>query len=195
MTTQLQENPLDLGRTYTLAEFLDLDLPEDDNDYELLRGKILARKKGGVSAKHGQILGRLMQHINNYLDATAKGRAYDQASCTLGNTDPEASWVEPDVSFVAAGRTPPEFSGPIPVAPDLIVEVWSPSDSTERIQEKLATYQAAGVKVVWSVYLLFQYVVIHKLNDTRRELIDLMDELDGSDTLPGFKLPVKTLFE
>ncbi len=188
--------PLDFERNYTLKEFLLLDLPEDDYDYELLRGKLRVRKKGGLSAEHGKITGRLLQQLNNFLDAAPNlGLAYDQAACTLGVADPEASWVEPDVSFVAAGRTPAHFKGPLPVAPDFVIEVNSPTDTTEKIQEKMDTYLAAGVKLVWSVYLVSKFVIVYRLNETRRDLYGLSDVLDGGEVLPGFKLDVQKLFD
>ncbi len=197
MTTEVLNPPhIDFNRKYTLEEFLNLDFPDDDCEYELIRGEIVPRKKGGVSAKHGEIVGRLSQHFNIYLDANPSfGRAYAQASCSLGQTDPAASWVEPDVSLVKAGRTPAKFKGAIPVAPDLIVEVNSPSDSDEKIQQKIELYQATGVGEVWSVYMLSQYVVVYRFGENRRIFLDLPDELDGGIILPGFRLSVQKLFE
>ncbi len=185
---------LDLDRTYTLEEFLELDLPEDE-DYELIEGKLVPKEITGKSAEHGEIIGRLMQHLNNYLDSNPLGRVYDQAPCTLGWVGARGNWVEPDVSFVAAGRTPPKFEGPIQVAPDLVIEVISPSDTPKKTQEKIEVYQAAGVRLLWLVYMPFRYVIIYRLNEPRRGFLDLMDELGGGEVLPDFKLAVKELFK
>lgn len=197
MTTQLLEanKKIDFERTYTLEEFLNLDLP-DDYEYELVKGKLVARDKTGSSGRHAEIIGVLMQQLRNYKDDHSQGsRVFSQGPCNLGRNGPEASWVEPDVSFVVEGRFPDEFEGPIPVAPDLIAEVWSPSDTTRKIQDKIEDYLDAGVKVIWSVYLLHEYVIVTKLGEKRRILLDLKDELDGGEVLPGFKLKVNKLFD
>lgn len=202
MTAQLEIiSQVDFERIYTLAEFLTLDLPGDENDgdtikYELVEGKLLAKAKGGVSAAHGEVVATLSEYLRTYTRQKQLGKIYSGASCTLGATDPKASWVEPDVCFVAAGRTPDDFDGPIPVAPDLIVEVHSPSDTTKGIQNKIETYQNAGVSLIWSVYLLAKYVVVHRLNDPDIKLFNLFNgELEGDPVLPGFKLSVKDLFQ
>jgi Uma2 family endonuclease len=190
----------DFDRLYTLEEFLSLELPDDDYEYELLKGKLVARKKSGVSAGHGYVIGRLVQHLNNYLDTHPIGRVYDQASCTLENRDPEASYVEPDVCFVpneklrrAADGNYLEFEDAIDAVPELVVEVVSPSDSERLLKEKIETYQAAGVKLIWLVHFLRNYVFVQKLGADRRLILELQDNLMDDDVLPGFSLSVHKL--
>ncbi len=180
-------------KLYTVEEFLKLEWPDDDdNEYELIGGRIVAR--GSTSGKHGEIVFRLSSFLGNYLQTNPIGRGFVEASCFLGQLE-GINYVKPDVCFVQAERIPAKFRGPIPVAPDLVVEVWSPSDSTEIIQDKIEAYQAAGVKLIWSVYILHKFVIVHQLGQERRAFLELDDELDGQDVLPGFKLKVNTLFE
>ena len=58
-----------------------------------------------------------------------------------------------DASFVRADRLPPEgiSGGFVQLAPDLAVEVLSPSESASELSEKLADYRAAGTSLVWVI--------------------------------------------
>ncbi len=203
MTTTLEMATVDFERSYTLKEFLELDLPgdEDDDDtiqYELVRGKLMAKAKSGVSGEHSDIVALISSRLDSFAGRSADekrlGTVFAVGSCTLGQTGPEASWVEPDVCFVMLGRMPDKFKGPIPVAPDIVVEVWSPSDSTEKIQNKIEAYQAAGVRLIWSIYMASKYILVHRADESRRIFLDLEDVLNGGAVLPGFTLKVSELF-
>jgi len=80
-----------------------------------------------------------------------------------------------------------------PFAPDLAVEVVSPSDRIDDIQDKVGEYFAAGVRLVWIVHprsrTIFVYrspLDVHALGET--------DELSGEGVLPGFACPVSRCF-
>jgi Uma2 family endonuclease len=191
VTTQI--TAIDFEKVYTIDEFLKLDLPEDA-DYELIGGKVVARPNSGTSGEHGEIIFKLATFLGSYLLNNPVGKGYSEASCTLGRPA-GSNYVKPDVCFVAAGRTPDKFRGPIPVAPDLAIEIWSPSDSTEIIQDKIEAYQQAEVKLIWSIYMLNKYVLVYHLNDPDIKLLNLNDELDGEDVLPGFKLKVSAFLK
>ncbi len=200
MTSQLElkalESSADFERTYTLEEFLNLDfLGEGSTQYELLEGKLAARPNIGKSGIHGKIIFKLATHLGIYLETKPIGQGYSDSPCTLGRTDPKASWVEPDLCFVANGRLPEDFEGPIPVAPDLVVEVNSPSDSGQKIYDKIKVYRAAGVRLIWSIYQLERFVAVYRLDEQDTLLLNLKGELDGGEILPGFKMAVKKLFE
>ncbi len=198
MTAQL-ETGLDLNRKYTVEEFFNLGLPNTDEggnplEYELVRGEIMIQNVG-PSAQHGDIVTRISSRLSTFagVEAGAKriGKAYSGAGCTLGND----SNVRPDVCFVPDNRIGTEAKGPISVAPDLVVEVNSPSDTTESIQNKIEVYQAAGVRLIWSVYMLAKFVTIYRTGETQPGFVGLSGELDGEDVIPSFRLPVKALFD
>ncbi len=102
----------------------------------------------------------------------------------------------PDVAFVSRERLGSGLPRqPIPdLAPDLAVEVLSPSNSDKEMQRKLREYFDAGVRLVWyidprkrtaSVYITPDNVTVLNENAT----------LDGGDLLPGFRLSLKELFD
>ena len=102
---------------------------------------------------------------------------------------------KPDVSFVAAERITPALwtMEYIPFAPDLAVDVASPNDSHEYLEQKVADYRSAGVRLIWVVNPATRSVLIRRLDRTCAEL-DEAGTLDGEDVVPGFTCRVAELF-
>lgn len=102
----------------------------------------------------------------------------------------------PDLSYVAAGRLDaPGISQVFPeLAPDLAVEVVSPSDSPQRVLEKVGEYLEAGVRLVWVIDPQNRRAVIHHALSSA-EQIDTHGVLDGGDVLPGFRCPLAELID
>ena len=99
----------------------------------------------------------------------------------------------PDVAFVSRARQPePSRETYNPLAPDLAVEVLSPSDQPDVMRLKLANYLAAGV-VVWVVNPESKAVEVYTPGK-RAYRLGADGTLDGGDVLPGLALPVKDLF-
>jgi Uma2 family endonuclease len=189
MTTEVSE------KLYTVNEFLALDLP-DDVEYELIGGRIVARQ-GITSGKHADIVGRVSTILNNFAGFNAgekrTGTVFSGGSTNLGNPGGK-NYPKPDVCFVLNDRLPPDFEDEIPVAPDLAVEVNSPSDTEERKFEKLQAYRQAGVKLIWSIHMLEKYILVYRAGRQYPDFLTPDDELDGGEVLPGFRLAVKDLF-
>lgn len=99
----------------------------------------------------------------------------------------------PDFAFVSNKKqaAPPDKAYN-PVAPDLIIEVLSPSNTPDEMTIKVDNYLRAGV-VVWVVNPEAQRVVVHR-PDAAPKIYNLNDTLDGGRVLPGFTLPVRDIF-
>jgi Uma2 family endonuclease len=101
----------------------------------------------------------------------------------------------PDVSFIALARLPhgrvPE--GYIDGAPDLAVEIVSPSDRAEDVYGKVREYLEAGTRLVWVVWPRYRAITAYTQDGQIREL-RAGDELGGDDVLPGFRVPVAEIF-
>jgi Uma2 family endonuclease len=101
----------------------------------------------------------------------------------------------PDVAFVRAERAPQgraRKSFPR-LAPDLVVEVLSPSDSTSEVVAKLEMYQEAGVPLIWLVDPDKMTVTVIEAGSPTT-VLGRDDILDGGNVLPGFSVPVAELF-
>lgn len=187
-------------KLYTVEEFLALELPEDENEdnyeYQLIGGWIV--RQGTTSGKHGDIVTRVATALNLFGGVAAGeqriGTVYSGSSTDLGNPKGQ-NYPKPDVCFVLKGNGPVDFEGAIPVAPDLVIEVNSPSDTDARRFEKLQAYQQSEVKLIWSIHMLERFVVVYTKGDSDPAFFSVKGELDGGAVLPGFKLAVKALFE
>ena len=102
----------------------------------------------------------------------------------------------PDVAF-ASWDCFPDRSGPrlrIPqLAPDLVVEVLSKSNTKPEMAKKLGEYFGAGVQVVWMVDIRKRTVRVHTAVD-QSVLFKKGQTLDGGAVLPGFVLRLDELF-
>ena len=101
----------------------------------------------------------------------------------------------PDVAFVRAERMPQgEARWHYPrLAPDMAVEVLSPTDRAADVQAKVAMYEEAGVPLVWVVDPQAQTVTVLALGQAPVTLT-VADMLDGGDVLPGLRIEVAELF-
>jgi Uma2 family endonuclease len=111
--------------------------------------------------------------------------------------DPDTVLV-PDVAFTRRERLPADRNREkyVPVPPDLVVEVVSPSDRSDRpgqIAAKTELYRKAGVSLVWWVREPSRTVTVYRDGELVGECGE-GDELDGGDVLPGFRLAVAEIF-
>jgi Uma2 family endonuclease len=91
----------------------------------------------------------------------------------------------PDVAFVSADRLPPPAQRVffLALAPDLVVEVLSPSDRARDVHDKMHEYLAAGVRLVWLVDPRAQRITVYLPDRTARTL-GAADTLDGATSCP-----------
>ena len=165
-------------------------LPEDDRYIdEVSRGRLVREPQPAY--QHGRIVARAAHLLSLYLDAHPDiGRIVVESGFVL--EDVPLTVRGPDVAFVRAGRPEPErgfFRG----APDLAVEIVSPSNTAAELQEKVLEFLAAGTSLVWVVYPETRTVVVHH-SHTEISLLRATDVLTAS-LLPGLELPVSALFD
>jgi Uma2 family endonuclease len=100
----------------------------------------------------------------------------------------------PDVAFLRAERVPVEPErGFFPGAPDLAVEVLSPSDRASEVLAKVQDWLGAGTRIVWVVDPATHTVTVYRAPN-QAEVLAHSDTLTGDDLLPDFQLPVAEIF-
>lgn len=103
---------------------------------------------------------------------------------------------KPDIAFVSKARRP---RGPIPrqaaweVAPDLAVEIVSPTNLADEVDSKVVEYFQAGVRLVWVLFPETRRMYVYESLE-RMRAIGVNDQLDGGDILPGFSIRLGDLF-
>jgi Uma2 family endonuclease len=154
----------------------------------------IPREKPGVSLRHGEIEIRLSSPLHLHVDRQGLGQVYPSDTQFTVLRDPDKILI-PDLAFVRADRLPPEADRwhIAPFAPDLAVEVVSPSESDASVGEKVALYQRGGVPLVWVVVPPPRVVIVHRLGMAPMTLRE-GDILDGGDVVLGFRLPVADIF-
>ncbi len=85
------------------------------------------------------------------------------------------------------------LKGYLPGAPDLAVEIISPSNTFEEIHDKIVEYFDNGSKLVWVIHPDEKSVLVYHQPEPDR-LLRASDNLDGEAVIPDFSLPVADLF-
>ncbi len=98
-------------------------------------------------------------------------------------------YVGPDVTVRQTDET-----SLVDGVPTLAVEILSPNDTVEEIDEKITTYLAANVPLVWIVNPYQRTVTVYSPG-TQPVLFNVLQELTGEPHLPGFRVAVARLFE
>ncbi|HXC52377.1 MAG TPA: Uma2 family endonuclease [Candidatus Limnocylindrales bacterium] len=138
---------------FTQAEFWDWlqELPASDiNRYELLGGRIIMTPPAWFG--HSAVAVRICTALDRYRRAAGGGLVLESSA---GFDLPSGDTLEPDVTFISAGRLAAGPKAPekgfVKVVPDLVVEVLSPSTARRDRVEKKKVYERCGVDEYWLV--------------------------------------------
>ena len=160
---------------------------------ELIRGVLFET----VSA--GKIHARLAIRIGGEFDRHVRRHRLGQVGGSDGGVlierNPDTV-REPDVYFVSAERLPlnDESDGYLEVMPELVVEIASPSDSEQAINEKTTMWLEHGVSMVLEIRPASRAVMVHR-HGVPAVTLTGDDVLDCGDVLPGFALPLGEIFD
>ena len=163
-------------------------LPDDGLQYELVRGKLISMppSKTRAAVLAMELAFRLMTFVKQHRLGVVGGADWG----FLLATNPDTVRA-PDCAFVRAERIPAGGipDGYFPGAPDLAVEVISPSQSVRDAQDKAQEYLEAGARLVWLLHPRRRVTWVYAPGRTPVQL-GADGVLDGGDVLPGFTLPL-----
>ncbi|MEO0491128.1 MAG: Uma2 family endonuclease [Cyanobacteria bacterium J06635_15] len=159
-----------------------------DHNLELVKGKIIVMSPSGYESD--EVAAEVVAQIRNWVRPRQLGRV---TASSAGFHLPNRDVRSPDASFVSAERlrrSPRSFAD---LAPDLMVEVKSPTDSVEDLAAKIAEFLTLGTQVGLLVNPERQTVTVYRLG---QEAIILTndDMLTVPDVLPGWSVAVSELW-
>lgn len=170
-----------------------LHLPDDGFRYEVLNGELHMTPPPTIA--HQNATTKLARRIGSFAERSGAGivLASPVGVRLPGHPVP----VQPDVIFIRADRRDILGKDYVEGAPDLVVEVLSPSNWLYDRREKLLAYQQAGVPEYWIVDTRARTVEVRTLEEGRYTLVAEFGsgEAAHSQAIPGFDVAVDDLFE
>jgi Uma2 family endonuclease len=166
----------------------------DEPGVELVKGRVVRYPMPG--AEHGEVCGKATYWLTKHAMETDTGRVLANDTHIRTATDPD-TFRGADVCFVGYARLAkdqPTPRGPLLLAPDVVVEVRSPSDRWGDIQIKIGEYTNIGVPVVIVLDPGLDVATVFRGEEIPQRFHN-GDEFTLPDILPGFAVPVRRFFE
>ena len=161
--------------------------------FELVKGAYVAMSPAGK--KHGKIANKIAFLLTRHVVQNQLGEIAAAQTGFLLARKPDTVRAA-DVAFLSKERAAQDDASAAywTVAPDLAVDVVSPNDDPDEVQQKVEDYLAAGTRMVWVVYPKPRSITVY------RSLTDIKvrrgaDALTGEDVLPGFECKVSDVSE
>jgi Uma2 family endonuclease len=166
-------------------------LPDDGNRYELVRGELICMSPSAFLPS--AVAGRMLVALGGFVLSRGLGEVGSAEGGFRLARDPDTVRA-PDVWFVRSGRVPAGdattqfFEG----APDIAVEILSPSDRYVDVMTKVREYLDTGTSLVWAIDPLGRSAALFRPGGVA-QLIDENGMLDGGDILPGFSMVLREI--
>ncbi len=177
------------------------DLPESGRGYELVEGRLVRMPPTG--GWHGRISMDLGTALNNYVKAHQAGMVLGaETGFLVSRPDDPDTVLAPDVAFVARDRLPnaddPMLGGYWRLAPDLVIEVASPTQYGPEMAEKAKQWLLTGAQLAWIVWPAAKRVDVWRQgkDDAPMATLGAGDTLDAQalPALVGFSIALDDLF-
>jgi Uma2 family endonuclease len=183
------------GDIVSIAEKLmtatEFELLNDDRRTELVRGRVVEMTP--PKPTHGKIIFNIARIVGGFIFDRDLGHWFGEAG-VITEHDPD-SVRAPDAAFVSYERLPRDADGNryVEVAPELVFEVFSPTDRWVDVLDKVTEYLRAGSKVVCVVVPSTRSIQVHRADIAPVTLVDT-DDFELLDILPGFCCQVSEFF-
>jgi Uma2 family endonuclease len=179
------------SKVWTDEEFIALS--RDGHRYEIVNGELI--DMGNSGAKHGNTCSDLMIVLGSHVRLNKLGVMFDSSTAFKMKNGNKRS---PDISFFAKERLQGLTELPdgfLEGAPDLAIEVLSPTNIIEEIETKIVEYFENDARLVWVINPRSHYILTYRSAQEPDRLLKSSDSLDGEDVVPGFTFPVADLFQ
>ncbi len=176
-------------RLYT-AEDLE-NMPDDGKTYELHNGVLI--EVPGSAFKQTRLAAWIIYLLTTFVEERKLGGTVTSSDGTFALS--KYNTRIPDVAYVTAENAARQDQDHYAQgAPDLAIEVVSPSNSGTEMQQRAGEYINAGSRLVWIVNATKRSIDVYRAGGTRT-VLGMDDVIDGADVLPGLALPIRRIFE
>ena len=156
-------------------------------------GRIVIMPPTGGTA--GNLNFRLYPHLATWIDEGGGGFGFD--SNTIFRL-PNGAKRMADVAWVEGERyralTQEERDGIVPLAPDFVIELRSPTDALDVLKNKMNEYMRTGVRLGWLIDPQTETVTLYREN-TSPETLDRPDIVEAATIVEGFTLPMDRIWD
>jgi Uma2 family endonuclease len=168
-----------------------MSLTDVEGKCELVNGELIVAATG---VRHDRLVMRLGGELEQF--SREQGLGILQGSDT-GYKMANGNVRCPDISFISAARARRYVEEDRDVffdgAPDLAVEILSPSDTLRRTKQKVLEYFANGCRLAWILDPTHKTILVMEPNGSER-LLGADDSVDGGEVVPGFSVSVSEVF-
>lgn len=187
---------LQLAPTLCLDDDQLLALCEQNRELRIERsaeGKLeMMSPAGGKTADRNA---ELIMQLRLWARETGTGRAFDSSG---GFLLPNGAMRSPDASWVAISRlrrlSPKDQERFLPLCPEFVAELRSPSDPLPALQEKMAEYLANGCRLAWLIDPSTRRIHVYR-PESEVEVLEEPNTLAGDPELPGFRLQLAEIWQ
>jgi Uma2 family endonuclease len=168
-------------------------LPDDGNRYELIDGVLSMMPPAGGC--HGRIAAKICMLLTRHVSDNRLGATFAAETGFLINMNPDTVRA-PDAAFVCQQKMDQldDDSGYLPFAPELAVEVISPSDSFAAVEQKSFSWLDAGTQLVLIVEPESETVHAYR-SRTNMVVFQRGEPVDATDVVAGWTWDVNDLFD
>jgi Uma2 family endonuclease len=178
----------------SVADFLTFDELDGDDYYELIEGNIV--KKSAPTPKHQRLVREILVAIHQTVSSTKKGEVFCSPIDVFLD---RYNAYQPDIVYVSKERAKIVTNNGIEGAPDLVVEILSPSTAQNDRGDKMKVYKRHAVKEYWIVDPKSQAVEVYVYNEAEKDFdLESFAVETGkieSKLLPELNLLVENIFE
>jgi Uma2 family endonuclease len=180
-------NQLDLSGTYSYADYLKWQF---DDFVEIIKGKVY-KMSPAPTRFHQDISREIERPISNYFykkRCKVYSAPFDVRFPINGEEGEDTIYtvVQPDICVICDSKKLDD-KGCLG-APDLIIEITSPSTAKKDLNEKFNLYESAGVREYWVVLPKDKVIMVHLLND--KGVYELIGNFEPNDETPTIKVNI-----
>ena len=170
-------------------------LCQQNRDYQFeqtAEGDLLIMPPAGGETGHRNL--KIARQLDVWAEKEGAGVGFDSST---GYVLPSGAKRSPDASWITRSRlaalTAEQKRVFLPLCPDFVIELRSPSDSLDVIKAKMTEYRDNGARLGWLIDPTERRVYVYRLN-VPAEVLENPDAVSGDPELPGFILDLTLIW-